>query len=42
MLVFFTALSMTPCAKITALSFTARIFMAILAALVFDEGFRIY
>lgn len=42
MLMFFTALSMTPLAKITALSFTAPIFMAVLAILVLGERFRIY
>lgn len=42
MLVFSTAFSLTPFAKITALSFTAPILMAILAALVFGEGFSIY
>ena len=42
MLMFFTALSITPLAKITALSFTAPIFMAVLAVLVLGERFRIY
>ncbi|MDG1430380.1 MAG: DMT family transporter [Paracoccaceae bacterium] len=42
MLMFFTALSMSPLAKVTALSFTAPIFMAILAVLVLGERFRIY
>ena len=42
MLMFFTALSMTPLAKVTALSFTAPIFMAILAILILGERFRIY
>lgn len=42
MLMFFTALSISPLAKVTALSFTAPIFMAILAVLVLGERFRIY
>ena len=42
MLMFFTALSMTPLAKITALSFTAPIFMAVLAIFILGERFRIY
>ena len=42
MLMFFTALSITPLAKVTALSFTAPIFMAILAVLVLGERFRFY
>lgn len=42
MLMFFTALSISPIAKVTALSFTAPIFMAILAVLVLRERFRIY
>ena len=42
MLMFFTALSMTSLAKITALSFTAPVFMAVLAVLVLGERFRIY
>ena len=42
MLMFFTAISITPLAKVTALSFTAPIFMAILAVLVLGERFRIY
>ena len=42
MLMFFTALSITPLAKVTALSFTAPIFMAVLAVLVLGERFRIY
>lgn len=42
MLMFFTALSMSPLAKVTALSFTAPIFMAVLAVLVLGEQFRIY
>tara|TARA_B100001057_G_scaffold123713_1_gene122524 strand:- start:294 stop:1208 length:915 start_codon:yes stop_codon:yes gene_type:complete len=42
MLMFFMALSMTPLAKTTALSFTAPIFMAVLSFLVLGERFRIY
>lgn len=42
MLMFFMALSMTPLAKVTALSFTAPIFMAILSVLVLGERFRIH
>jgi len=42
MLMFFTALSISPLAKVTALSFTAPIFMGILAVLVLGERFRIY
>ncbi|MEQ6202407.1 DMT family transporter [Sulfitobacter sp. HNIBRBA2951] len=42
MLMFFTALSMSPLAKVTALSFTAPIFMAVLAVLFLGERFRIY
>ena len=42
MLMFFTALSISPLAKVTALSFTAPIFMAILAVLFLGERFRIY
>jgi drug/metabolite transporter (DMT)-like permease len=42
MLMFFTALSITPLAKATALSFTAPIFMAVLAVIVLGERFRIY
>ena len=42
MLMFFTALSISPIAKITALGFTAPIFMAILAVIVLGERFRIY
>jgi drug/metabolite transporter (DMT)-like permease len=42
MLMFFTALSISPLAKVTALSFTAPIFMAILAVLVLGERFRVY
>ena len=42
MLMFFTAISITPLTKVTALSFTAPIFMAVLAFLVLGERFRIY
>ena len=42
MLMFFTALSISPIAKVTALGFTAPIFMAILAVIVLGERFRIY
>ncbi len=42
MLMFFTALSISPLAKVTALSFTAPIFMAILSVLILGERFRIY
>lgn len=42
MLMFFTALSISPLAKVTALSFAAPIFMAVLAVLVLGERFRIY
>lgn len=42
MLMFFTALSISPLAKVTALSFTAPIFMAVLAVIVLGERFRIY
>lgn len=42
MLMFFTALSISPLAKVTALSFTAPIFMAVLAVLVLGERFRMY
>jgi drug/metabolite transporter (DMT)-like permease len=42
MLMFFPALSISPIAKVTALGFTAPIFMAILAVLVLGERFRIY
>jgi len=41
-LMFFTALAISPIAKVTALGFTAPIFMAILAVLVLGERFRIY
>lgn len=42
MLMFFMALSMTPLAKVTALSFTAPIFMAVLSVLVLGERFRFH
>ena len=42
MLMFFTALSISPLAKVTALSFTAPIFMAVLAVFFLDERFRVY
>ena len=42
MLMYFTALSISPIAKVTALGFTAPIFMAILAVIVLGERFRIY
>lgn len=42
MLMFFRALSISPLAKVTALSFTTSIFTAILAVLVLGERFRIY
>jgi drug/metabolite transporter (DMT)-like permease len=42
MLMFFTALSISPLAKVTALSFTAPIFMAVLAVLILGERFRIH
>ncbi|KIN64074.1 RNA polymerase sigma-54 factor [Sulfitobacter noctilucicola] len=42
MLMFFTALSISPLAKVTALSFTAPIFMAVLAVLFLGERFQIY
>ena len=42
MLMFFTALSISPIAKVTALGFTAPIFVAILAVIVLGERFRIY
>lgn len=41
MLLFFTALATTPLAKVTALSFTAPIFVAILSFLVLGERFRL-
>lgn len=40
MLLFFSALAITPLAKVTALSFTAPIFTAILSVLVLGERFR--
>jgi drug/metabolite transporter (DMT)-like permease len=42
MLMFFTALSISPLAKVTALSFTAPIFLAVLAVVVLGERFRLY
>ncbi len=42
MLMFFTALSVSPLAKVTALSFTAPIFLAVLSVIVLGERFRIY
>ena len=42
MLMFFTALSMTPLAKVTALSFAAPIFMAVLSVVFLGETFRLY
>ena len=42
MLMFFTALSISPIAKVTALSFSAPIFLAILSVVVLGERFRIY
>lgn len=42
MFMFFTALSMTPLATVTALSFTAPIFMAVLSVLVLGEKFQLY
>lgn len=42
MLLFFTALSITPVAKVTALGFTAPIFAAALSVLVLGERFRVH
>lgn len=42
MLMFFTALSMVPLAKVTALSFTAPIFVAVLSVIFLKERIRIY
>ena len=42
MLMFFTALSITPLAKVTALSFTAPIFAAVLSVIFLGERFRLY
>ena len=42
MLMFFTALSITPLAKVTAVSFTAPIFLAVLSVVFLGERFRIY
>jgi len=41
MLMFFTALSLTPVARATALAFTAPLFMALLSVLFLGERFRI-
>lgn len=41
MLLFFSALAITPLAKVTALSFTAPVFTAILSVLVLGERFRL-
>ncbi|HSF93656.1 MAG TPA: EamA family transporter [Thermohalobaculum sp.] len=40
MLMFFTALSLTPVARVTALAFTAPLFMALLSVLFLGERFR--
>lgn len=42
MLMFFTSLSITPLATVTALSFTAPIFAAVLSFFVLGERFRLY
>ncbi|MEP0940482.1 MAG: DMT family transporter, partial [Rhizobiaceae bacterium] len=42
MLMFFTALSISPLAKVTALSFTAPIFMAVLSFFFLAEKFRLH
>lgn len=42
MFMFFTALSLTPLATVTALSFTAPVFMAFLSVLFLGERFHIY
>ncbi|WP_146347949.1 DMT family transporter [Falsiphaeobacter marinintestinus] len=42
MLMFFTALSITPLAKVTALSFAAPIFAAVLSVVFLGERFRLY
>jgi len=42
MLMFFAALSLTPLAKVTALSFTAPIFMAVLSVMFLGERFRVH
>lgn len=42
MLMFFTALAISPLAKVTALSFTAPIFMAVLSFFVLAERFRLH
>ena len=41
MLMFFTALAMTPVARVTALSFSAPLFMALLSVVFLGERFRI-
>ena len=41
MLMFFTALSLTPVARVTALAFTAPLFMALLSVLFLGDRFRI-
>lgn len=41
MLSFFTALSITPIAKVTALSFTSPLFMAVLSVLILGERMRL-
>ncbi|MEX2518917.1 MAG: DMT family transporter [Paracoccaceae bacterium] len=41
MLMFFTAVSITPLAKVTALSFTAPVFTAILSVLILGERFKL-
>ena len=41
MLMFFTALALTPVARVTALSFTAPLFMALLSVIFLGERFRI-
>lgn len=42
MLMFFTAVSITPLAKVTALSFTAPVFAAAMAAVFLGERFRLH
>ncbi|GHF57817.1 DMT family transporter [Seohaeicola zhoushanensis] len=42
MLMFFTAVSTTPLARVTALNFSAPIFAAVLSVVVLGEGFRFY
>ena len=41
MLLFFSAIAITPLAKVTALGFTAPIFMAVLSVLILGERFRL-